>query len=50
MGRKKVLILIMMLAPVAPAASQPAPLLAWAPQPQKPAPFLPPNKPLKRPV
>lgn len=48
MGLRKALILIMLLAPVAPAAGQPAPLLAWAPQPHKPAPFLPPNKPLKR--
>jgi mannose-6-phosphate isomerase-like protein (cupin superfamily) len=32
----------------APAAAQQTPLLAWAPQPLKPAPFTAPNKPLKR--
>lgn len=35
-------------APVAAQTARPAPLMAWAPQPVKPAPFTAPNKPLKK--
>jgi mannose-6-phosphate isomerase-like protein (cupin superfamily) len=35
-------------APAFAQTARPAPLMAWAPQPVQPAPFTPPNKPLKK--
>jgi mannose-6-phosphate isomerase-like protein (cupin superfamily) len=40
--------LMMSCAAAAAQGEKPVPLLAWAPQPAKPAPFTPPNKPLKK--